>query len=104
MRHIANSGRDLIVDDEEVIVRVERKLGRIKRSFRQARSTGKLLGVSAPNKERRSSHCHAATQQVASGENAADRVHRTFSWLVTLIRFAKINRECHRDRARAAAR
>ena len=64
--HFAHGGRDVVVDDEEIVIGVKRQLGGIKRSLRDARCAGQFVGIRPANKKSGGAECQTAADQVAS--------------------------------------
>src|SRR5580692_6889096 len=79
MRYLADGGRNVVVDHEQIIIGVERQLGWIKRSLSQTRCLGEFLRVGTANKQGRCPQGDRAAQQAASAQNAVDRIHHVLS-------------------------
>ena len=69
MRHVPHGGSDGIVDDEQVIVGIERQLGRVIWPFLDARRAGQFLGEGTAGCEGRGAEGERAEKSAAAGKH-----------------------------------
>ena len=80
--NVAHGRRDRIIDDDQVIVGIERQLVRIEGPLGQAGGARKLFGEGARYEKHGRANCQAAAQQPAPAEQGIDRFH---DWLSPVL-------------------